>query len=75
MEDEKHFLIKCSLYDNLREILFKKLELMEIKHQSLPEDQLFTTLINPPPKAQNTIAKYIYECFKIREEKIDEKQK
>ena len=25
MEDEKHFLIKCSLYDNLREILFKKL--------------------------------------------------
>ena len=69
-EDEKHFLVKCNLYDNLRQKLttdLKQRTNLDLDH--LSEQNKFTTLINPPQKAQSMVAKYIKECFQLREEK------
>ena len=70
-EDEKHFLIKCKFYDNQRHKLFQEIqEQTNINLDYLPEQTKFTTLINPPIKLQNMVAKYIRECFQMRENSL-----
>jgi hypothetical protein len=60
IETEKHFLLHCSLYENIRNDLFRKLGICNI----LPLDNnLFRNLIVNYPRK---VAKSIYQAYKIR---------
>ena len=56
MEDEAHFLLDCTLYENIRNTLF-----LDIKTNAN-----FKQLIDPKNNV-NKIAKYVHDCFKIRQ--------
>ena len=67
-EDERHFLLKCPLYNELREDIYGKITLMDsnFKFKRSQEDQLFYLLINPPRDLQKIVAKYVYDYFELR---------
>ena len=65
-EDEKHFLIKCELYNDVREKLRQKsYEIKVLCLQKSSDEHLFNTIMHPPQKAQTIIAKYINDCFSL----------
>ena len=73
IEDEYHFLTKCTLYDDLREKLAKEMEdKTNTRIKFLSDHYKFLTLINPAPKLQKIVAKYIRNCFEIRNCKLKE---
>ena len=69
-EDEKHFLISCSVYKEKRKSLFeclsKKFKLPIVK---MSTENLFFLLLNPPSnnaELQKIIAKHMHDCYEIR---------
>ena len=70
MEDEYHFLNKCSAYQEKRCSLLDYLEKeYRIKISRMSPNKIFMFLINPPSgnaKIQKLIAKHIFECFEKR---------
>ena len=69
-EDEKHFLISCSVYQEKRKSLFeclsKKFKLPIVK---MLTENLFLLLLNPPSndaELQKMIAKHMHDCYEIR---------
>ena len=69
-EDEKHFLISCSVYQEKRKSLFeclsKKFKLPIVK---MSTENLFLLLLNPPSnnaELQKIIAKHMHDCYEIR---------
>ena len=70
MEDEYHFLNKCSAYQEKRCSLLDYLEKeYRIKISRMSPNKIFMFLINRSSgnaKVQKLIAKHIFECFEKR---------
>ena len=67
IENEYHFLIQCSLYEEQRKILFKRLTI-EIPNFSIMDGQTkFIAMMNTEsPTALTIIGKFIYNSFNNR---------
>ena len=57
MEDEEHFLTKCTIYTDLRNTLSQKI------NRNISN---FNNLIDPKT-SKPEIAKYVYDCFQVRQ--------
>ena len=70
-EDEKHFLISCSVYqEKLFECLSKKFKLPVVK---MSTENIFLLLLKPPSnnaELQKIIAKHMHDCYEIRKNVI-----
>ena len=73
-EDEKHFLISCSVYQEKRKSLFeclsKKFKLPIVK---MSTENIFLLLLNPPSnnvEQQKIIAQHMHDCYEIRKNVI-----
>ena len=65
IEDEYHFVLECSLYNDIR------LQLIPRYFRTRPSMYKFIQLLNSNKKKQMLCpAKYIYKCFKLRSEAI-----
>ena len=72
IEDERHFLIKCPLYENQRESLFKICRENCQLFDSLSENEKFVFIMsNEDEKVTRSVAKFISESFKFRETALD----
>ena len=66
-EDEFHFVIKCNLYSEKRNVLMVKLKELYPHVNTLVDTELFIWLMaNLDSKVISLLSKYISECFKIR---------
>jgi hypothetical protein len=67
IEDEYHFVIQCQLYEEQRELLFKRLS-NEIQNFSVMDGQAkFISMMNTQcPTALTLIGKFIYNSFTKR---------
>ena len=69
VEDELHFLIKCSLFDEERTILFSKISEILPNFISLADPNKFVFLLtNIEEKILTWVGKFIYESFNKRNE-------
>lgn len=67
VEDEKHFLLRCEVFNDERALLINNIEnKLGIKFYLFNENKQFHTLINPNEKIQKIIAKYVHNCFQKR---------
>ena len=67
IEDEKHFVIKCPLYNTLRSNLFDELITIFPIFGSYDHNEKFIWLFsNLDPRVINLFARYISDCFKKR---------
>ena len=69
IENEYHFLIKCSIYHDIREKLIEDIKLVIPNFRPPPQDYIFNFLMTCPKIAHLT-AKFIKQAFKIREVNI-----
>ena len=68
VEDEIHFTLQCKTYEQNRNILLESMEkITNLDLSGISEKSLFHKIMNPPPKLCKTAAKFIYDCFKLRE--------
>ena len=69
VEDEKHFLISCPMYNEKRKSLFERLEKeLKISIKKMTTDKIFLLLLNPPSnngELQKIIAKQCQNSFAI----------
>ena len=74
-EDEKHFLISCSVYQEKRKSLFECLsKKIKIPIAKMSTENIFLLLLNPPSnnvELQKIIAKHIHDCYEIRKKKLN----
>ena len=69
IEDESHFIVDCTLYNNERKILFNCIQDYLPSFRYLDRKEKFTFLMNlDNPRTISSICSYIYNCFKKREE-------
>ncbi|XP_048584056.1 uncharacterized protein LOC125563170 [Nematostella vectensis] len=69
VENEFHFLVQCQTYKELRNSVIQNLQ-----RNQITQKRLFNLLINPPTQLAGIAARYISECFKLRETLIGEKR-
>ena len=72
VEDEIHFVINCPLYTDERDILFQVCRQNCIHFDALTTDaqKFIFIMTNENPGVTRSLAKFIYNSFKIREEVI-----
>ena len=67
VEDEKHFIVSCVLYENERLILYRKIESTYENFQYLDEKAKFMYMfLSKDPKILGWLGKFIKESFEIR---------
>jgi len=67
VEDEYHFIMQCSLYNDLREELFSKLCTIDKTFPDLQMHNRFIYLFcNGNPQIQCWFGKYVHNCFTVR---------
>ena len=71
VEDEKHFTVKCPLYENQRALLFQACCQNSTHFDSLNEEQKFVFIFtNESTEVLRNFAKYVFNSFKIRENAV-----
>ena len=65
IEDEFHFLLKCSQYSELRYEMFKKVKVEQHVFAQLNDQEKFTYLLSTPSEAK-IVAQYIVDAFDDR---------
>ena len=64
-EDELHFLLRCTAYDEKRhEFLTNLKTAFQMEVFQMSEKELFKTLMSPKRITAPMVAKYVYECYK-----------
>ena len=73
VEDERHFLVKCPLYENQRDMLFQICrENCQLFDSLISEDEKFVFIMtNEDVRVMRGVAKYISDTFKFRETALD----
>ena len=73
VENEKHFLITCPLYENQREILFQTCRENSRHFDSLTseEDKFIFIMTNEDANVIKSVAKFVSDSFKFRELNLD----
>ena len=73
VEDERHFLIKCPLYENQRENLFQTCRENCQQFDSLESDEnkFLFIMTNEDERVMRSVAKFISDSFKFRETALD----
>ena len=68
VEDESHFIVKCSLYDAERAELYKVVQEHYITNiHMLSEDDIFIQImLCEEPNVLSALGKYVYTCLKKR---------
>ena len=64
VEDEYHFIMNCSAYDNLRNLYLPHLSNLQ------KNVRLFNRLMNADERITKNLAMFIYFAFKLRREKL-----
>ena len=71
LEDEKHFLINCSIYRSERQEMFNKIVTKYTTLVNLDEELLFVNLLcHNDPLVLNALGKYVYRAFEKRNQSI-----
>ena len=71
VEDEKHFVIKCPLYEKERSILFQACRENSVNFDLLNEkEKLVFIFTNESPEVTSKLAKFTFISFKIRDDAI-----
>ena len=65
IEDEKHFLMSCPVYDNLRSVLMDKANTIVESFNELSENEKFIELLSNEIMCKST-ARTLFEMFKVR---------
>jgi len=69
IEDECHFIVDCTLYNNERNVLFENIQHMFPNFRFLNTTEKFIFLMQlDKPYIIDSICPYVYNCFKKREE-------
>ena len=68
VEDEKHFLIRCSQYESLRKEFFTKVNQIHPYFSRLDDDKKFYFLFKCHNSIVRTTSKFAYQAFLIRNE-------
>ena len=73
VEGERHFLIKCPLYENQRERLFQTCRESCQQFDSLVSDEnkFVFIMTNEDERVMRSVAKFISDSFKFRETALD----
>jgi hypothetical protein len=67
IEDEHHFLIDCSIYNNSRKICYQKMsELCTNFNNMLDKSKFYYLFTNADLSIINIFGKYIIECLETR---------
>ena len=66
IETEKHFLLHCSLYNQLRDDFFRKIQLPDQHRLTLDYSVFVNTIVNYPRQTAN----FIFNAFQIRQQTI-----
>ena len=67
VEDEKHFLLRCEVFNDERAKLISNIEeKIGLKLRFLDENRQFHILINPGKNIQKAVAKFVLNCFQKR---------
>ena len=67
VEDEQHFLLQCSLYNNERDLLLETVNAIIPLFSLLPEDEKFPAVMeSKTPKVMKALGNYIFTCLKKR---------
>ena len=69
IEDEEHFLLKCKLYSNVRESLTAMTK--QFNNITSNEEKMIAIMTSDNEAIITELSKYIYNCFKLREENIN----
>ena len=72
-EDEKHFLVSCSVYQEERKSLFECLyKEFEIPIVKMSTENIFLFIKSPSNNVdlQKLVAKHIHNCYEIRQKKL-----
>ena len=67
VEDEKHFLIDCECYTELRNTLFKKIAETVISFPYIDKTQKFSILMDTSNNTANLTAQFIFKAMSLRE--------
>ena len=71
LEDEAHFLIRCSLYKREREVLFSNVLKIHPGFSDMSDENKFVFLLeNTDQQVLTWVGKFIYKSFKIRAEEL-----
>ena len=73
IEDEKHFLCQCIIYDNIRTPLFDEIQEKNknFKNSDINRQMIILlSQLNKDEKLLTKTIKFIYECFHIRDVKL-----
>ena len=71
VEDEKHFVIKCPLYEKERSILFQACRENSVNFDLLNEEEkLVFIFTNESPEVTSKLAKFTFISFKVRDDAI-----
>ena len=66
-EDEEHFMVACSLYDDLREDLYNKIYEKYTFFKDYNQSKKFIWLMsNVDPVIMSLVSRYIFNCFSKR---------
>jgi hypothetical protein len=66
-EDEFHFLMTCSKYNDLRNVLFNETAKLFPSFNEMPDNNKFIWLLSCKiPIIVNSLAKYICNCMELR---------
>ena len=69
LEDEKHFLLQCPLYADLRNLLFIHIERRYPNFSSMTLDDKFIYILqNQDSQILTWLGKFLYRAFKKREQ-------
>ena len=72
-EDEIHFLLRCPIYQEIRNTFLKEMKAQNIfDANTLSENDVFKKIINPNKTVAQRVAKYVEDCFKMRSLMISE---
>jgi hypothetical protein len=66
IEDEKHVLLKCKCYDDLRTVLFSQVQSLFIYFNVLPDDDKFILLMSEPT-IEMFVARTLQSCLQRRQ--------
>ena len=67
VEDEQHFLLQCSLYNNERHLMLETVNAMIPRFHLLPENEKFSAVMqSKTPEVMKALGNYIFTCLKKR---------
>ena len=71
VDNEIHFITRCRINENLRDVLWNKITVIQPEFPQLNDNGKYCYLMsNTDPRTLSWFGKYIYMSFHVRNEKV-----